>query len=132
MSSRGALAKFGYITTKDYNILRVTESGVKILVGIGNNHSLPELAHTPNSIYAKLKEDGITLHELRFFDEKGYPIFEIAYHPEPVINNRNRETSIVHYHTFNGLTRKPANLIDDSIKEKYKEYLKEFDLYDKC
>lgn len=132
MSSRGAVAKYGFVTTKDYNVLMVTNSGVKILTGVGNNHSLPELAHSPNSIYAKLKKDGITLHELRFFDEKGHPIFEIAYHPEPAINNGDRETSIVHYHTFSGLKRDDAIKMDEFIKEKYKKFLKEFNLYDKC
>lgn len=132
MSSRGSVAKYGNIPNKDYYTDQVTENGVKILKGLGNNHSLPEIAHSPNSIYAKLKDDGITLHEMRFFDENGYPIIEIAYHPEPAINNGDRETDILHFHYFNGLARKEAIRMDlhPEIKEKYKEYLKEFDLYD--
>lgn len=132
MSSRGSVAKYGHITTKDYYTERITENGVKILIGYGNNHSLPEMAHTPNSIYAKLKDDGKTLHEMRFFNEEGMPIIEIAYHPEPKINNKNRDDNILHFHEFDGLTRSQPKRMDlnNEIKEKYKIYLKEFDLYD--
>ncbi len=134
MSSRGAIVKCGFVTTDDYKIIKVTKTGVKILAGLKNNHSLPELSHSPNAIYAKLKDDGVTLHEMRFFDEKGMPIIEIAYHPEPNLNNNDRETNIVHFHLFKGLKRdKPVRIKDNSIiKEKYKKYLKEFELYDKC
>lgn len=131
MSSRGSFAINGHVTTKNYKTDMITESGVKVLSGIGNNHSLPELSHTPNSIYDKLKKDDV-LHELRFFDSQGYPIFEIAYHPEPNINNGNRIENIVHYYTFNGLNRKPAKILDEIIKKRYSKYLKEFGLYDKC
>lgn len=132
MSSRGSVARYGNIPNKDYYTDKITENGVKILKGLRNNHSLPEIAHTPNSIYAKLKDDGVTLHEMRFFDEKGYPFIEMAYHPEPKINNGDRETDILHFHYFDGLTRLPAKRMDlyKEIKEKYKKYLEEFDLYD--
>ena len=133
MSSRGSLAKKGYISTTDYLIKEITPSGVKILEGKKNNHSLPELAHTPNSVYAKLKKDGITLLELRFFDEKGLTIFEIGYHPESKINNGNRKDNILHFHLFEGLIRKDAKKLNQypEIKEKYKKYLEECNLYDK-
>lgn len=133
MSSRGSLAKNGHITTNEYRTIEITELEVKILEGLDNNHSLPDYSHTPNSIYAKLKSDGKTLHEMRFYDEKGNPIIEIAYHPEPNINNGNRE-NVVHYHLFDGLNRSEPTLVKThpEIKEKYKKYLKEFDLYDKC
>ena len=135
MSSRGSFARNGHITNCEYTTKNITSSGVKILIGIGNNHSLPEYSHTPNSIYAKLKKDGVTLHELRFFNEKGFPVFEIAYHPESKINNGNKKDSIVHFHFFDGINRYPkAYRMDEypEIKEKYKKYLKEFNLYDKC
>ncbi len=127
MSSRGSLAKNGHITNKDYRTIKVTETGVKILKGIRNNHSLPELSHSANSIYAKLKNDG-RLHELRFFDSYGYPFFEIAYHPEPRLNDGDRETNVLHFHTFKGLNRNEAILLNEKIKLKYYKYLKEFNL----
>ena len=104
-------------------------------MGYGKNHSLPDYSHTPNSIYAKMKYDGVTLHEIRFYDDKGVPIIEIAYHPEPVINHGDRENSIVHYHLFKGINRdgQPYRMDEHlEVKEKYKVYLKEFNLYDKC
>lgn len=60
------------------------------------------------------------------------PVIEIAYHLEPNINNSDRETDILHYHLFKGLKRDDPIRIDEKsdIKEKYKEFLKEFDLYD--
>lgn len=127
MSSRGSLAKNGHVTNKDYETIRITENGVKILNGIGNNHSLPELSHSPNSIYAKLKDDG-TLHELRFFNSEGYPVFEIANHPEPRLNGGDRKTNVLHIHTFDGMNRNPAMHMDNKTKVKYYRYLKEFDL----
>lgn len=134
MSSRKAKALNGHVTTNEYQTIKVTPSGVKILKGYGVNHSLPEYAHSPNSIYAKLDYKG-SLRTLRFFNDKGYPIFEIGYHPEPRINFNNRKDPIVHFHLFNGIERdENAHRMDHhpEIKEKYKTFLKEFDLYDKC
>jgi hypothetical protein len=71
---------------------------------------------------------------MRFYNEKGNLIIEIAYQPDPKINNGDRETSIVHFHVYNGLYRAPAQRMDGhlEIKEKYAKYLKEYGLYDKC
>ena len=69
---------------------------------------------------------------MRFFNNKGYPIIEIAYHPEPKINNGDKQQKILHFHVYNGLERKDAEMMNDDIKEKYSKFLKEFDLYDKC
>ncbi len=56
---------------------------------------------------------------------------EIANHGEPRLNHGKKDP-IVHYHTYSGLIRSKAIAITDEIKKKYAEYLKEFDLYDKC
>ncbi len=134
MCSRGAVAKYGYTTTDDYETVAITESGVKILVGKNGKHSLPEISNTPNSIYAKMKDDGVTLHEMRFFGDDCMPTIELAYHPEPNLNNGDRQEDIVHFHLFDGLKRLDAVRISDciEIKEQYEKYLKEFNLYDKC
>lgn len=134
MSSRKAKALNGHVTTNEYQIIKVTPSGVKILEGYGSNHSLPDYAHTPNSIYAKMKYDGKTLQEMRFYDDKGYLTIEIGYHPEPGINNNSHEP-VVHFHLYDkNLNRYYKNTVKNhpEIKEKYSKYLKEFDLYDKC
>ncbi len=130
MASRGSKAKNGHITMNEYSTERVTENGVKILTGNGNNHSLPDYSHTPNSVYAKLNKYGL-LHEMRFYDAKGNIVLEIAYHSEPSLNNGNKEP-VAHYHVYDGLMRSKAEKITMEIKDKYAEYLKEFDLYDKC
>ena len=135
MSSRGSFAKNGHVTTNEYKTIKVTSSGTKILEGYGTNHSLPDYAHTPGSIYVKLKKDKKTLHEMRFYDDKGFPIIEIAYHPEPKINNGDRRNSIVHYHTFDGIDHNsvPHRMNEHpEVKEKYKLFLEEYELYDKC
>jgi hypothetical protein len=132
MSSRGSRATNGHVTTSEYTTYSITNTGVKILKGIGNNHSLPDYSHSPNSIYAKLKKDGKTLHEMRFYDKNGNPIIEIGYHPEPIINNGDRVMNILHYHVYSGLDRINVERMSDhpDVKEKYSIYLKEFDLYD--
>ncbi len=133
MSSRGAVAKIGYVTMDAYMTIKITDSGVKILEGLNGNHSLPEISHSPNSIYAKLKKDKKTLHEIRFFDENCNCIFEIGYHPEPNLNNKDRNVNILHFHYYNKNFDR-SNAIDmkfhNEIKEKYKIYLEEFGLYD--
>ncbi len=98
------------------------------------NHSLPDYAHTPGSIYAKMEKDGTTLKEMRFYDDNGHPIIEIAYHSEKQIKKSKNKTKIVHFHYYDGLKRKNAQRMDEhpEVKEKYAMYLKEFNLYDKC
>lgn len=130
MASRGSKAKNGHVTTFEYSTISINNLGIKILKGNGSNHSLPDFSHTPNSVYAKIREDG-SLHEMRIYNENCYPVIEIACHPEPKINNGNREP-IVHYHSYNGLNRECAHKITQDIKQKYCQYLKEYDLYDKC
>lgn len=135
MSSRGSYAENGHVTTSEYTTIYVDDAGGKVLEGTSpRSHSLPDYAHTPNSVYVKLKSDGKTLREMRIYGNKGQPIIEIAYHPEPKINNGDREASIVHFHIYNGLDRDPAKRMDkhSNIKEKYAKYLKEYGLYDKC
>lgn len=134
MASRGSFTKNGYVTTDEYETLSEIGEDIKILSGLGDNHSLPDFAHSPNSVYAKMKFDGKTLHEMRIYDKNGNIIIEIAYHPEPNINNGDRQSNIVHFHLYDGLKRLPAMRMDEhpEIKEKYAKYLKELGLYDKC
>lgn len=75
-------------------------------------------------------KDGCTIL-LNHPDEDGWPIIEIAYHPESTINEGCREP-VVHYHLYNGLSRDAAKKMTTDLKEKYSDYLKEYDLYDKC
>lgn len=128
MSSRGSVAKNGHVTTDNYNTVSYVLDA-KVLSGNGNNHSLPDYSHSKNTAYIKLKPDG-TLHEIRFYGDNNTPIIEIAFHPEPQLNNGDKKYSVLHYHTFNGLDRSKAQAMTKSIKEKYKDYLKEFGLYD--
>ncbi len=131
MSSRGAVAKLGYVPMDAYITVKILESGAKVLEGLSGHHSLPEISHSPNSVYVKIKKDGLTLHEMRFFDENSNVYFEIGYHPEPNLNNKDRNENILHFHYYDKyLNRSDAIIMDKATKEKYKIYLKEFDLYD--
>lgn len=119
MSSRGSYAVNGHVTINEYATIYVDKIGGKILEGISpKSHSLPDYAHTSNSVYVKLKSDGKTLHEMRFYNDKGNPIIEIAYHPEPKINNGDRATNIVHFHIYNRLDRAHAQRMDGTLKLK--------------
>ena len=130
MSSRGSKIKNGFVTTTEYSTLYTSINNVKILNGIGYKHSLPDFSHSSNAIYAKIRENG-SLQEIRFYDSQGWPIIEIAYHPEPNIYFGSRDC-VVHCHFYDGLARSKAQRITHELKEKYSMYLKEFNLYDKC
>ena len=67
---------------------------------------------------------------MRFYDSEGWPIVEIAYHPERVLDPTGKR--VVHYHIFQNLSRSDAAYLTGEMKEKYSNYLKEFGLYDKC
>lgn len=85
--------------------------GVKVLKGLNGKHGLPEEAHL-STAYIKLKPDG-TFHEMRIYDEQHYLVKEIAYHPEPQLNNGNRKENILHIHEYqkdNFKDRKPDSL----------------------
>ena len=68
-----------------------------------------------------------------FCNDKSIPILEIAYPPEPKINNGDRDKYCT-FSCYKGLDRDPAQRMDNylEIKEKYAKYLKEYGLYDKC
>ncbi len=101
-------------------------NGVKVLKGVegSGKHGLPEEAHS-SSAYIKLKPDG-TFHEMRIYDDEHYLIKEIAYHPEPQLNNGNRKENVLHIHEYqrdNFKDRKPRLLKPEEI-EKYRKYLR--------
>ena len=100
-----------------------TIDGVKVLVGTGGKHSLPEEAHS-SSAYIKLKSDG-TFHEMRIYDKDHYLVKEIAYHREPKISD-NRTDNVLHVHEyhrndFKNRTTRPITA--DEIK-KYRRFFK--------
>lgn len=100
-----------------------TIDGVKVLVGTGGKHSLPEEAHS-SSAYIKLKSDG-TFHEMRIYDKDHYLVKEIAYHREPKISD-NRTDNVPHVHEyprndFKNRTTRPITA--DEIK-KYRRFFK--------
>jgi len=134
MSSRGSFAKNGHVTTIEYKTIFKNETlNMEILQGTSKQfHTLPDYSHSPNMVYVKLKDDEVTLHEMRFYDSNCNPIIEIAYHPEPKINNGDMRTNILHYHIYKGLIRGNAIRMDEhpEMSVKYADYLKEFDLYD--
>lgn len=129
MGSRGTKSKKGFIINDEYETEFITKNGIKVLKGKGKqNHSLPEFAHTTTSIYGKLSDDGKSLKEIRFFDKTtGKVILELANHPEPSLNNGNREEKVLHYHTYNGLNRSNAILLSEhpEIVNKYFKYIEE-------
>lgn len=124
MGGRGSFAS-GRDVKKTYKT--VSKIGkAKVLVGIGKEHSLPVESHSANAMYIKLKPDG-TFHELRVFDEDKYLKFEIAYHPEPKINNGDRNTPILHIHKLknrNDFTEKSRTTrkLTKMEFEKFKKY----------
>lgn len=130
MSSRGAVTQNGHATTDEYETSKYIYDA-EVLVGKNGRHSLPDYSHSPNSKYIKENPDG-TFRELRDFNEKGYPIIEIAYHIEPSLTG-NRCDYVLHYHYFEpGLVRKMGGRVspteNSEIYEKYKKYLEVYGL----
>ncbi len=128
MSSRGSFARNGRIMDEEYKTIEILRQGEKIIEGIGRqNHSMPDYSHSSNSIYIIYKKG--CFHAMRIYDEDHMPIIEIAYHPEPVLNNGDREHGIWHMHKYTkgSIERNNAELISDEVKIKYKEYLEDIE-----
>lgn len=130
MSSRGAKIKNGHVTTKEFETLHLV-GDAKVLIGTGTNHGLPDYAHTPGRVYIKENPDG-TFRELRKYDEHGFPIPEIGYHPEPNLTG-NKSQKILHFHTFDKnfnrfMGGKVSKTINSDIYKKYRMYLEAYGL----
>ena len=133
MASRKAKSINGHVTTTEYRLKNnKMVYDAKVLVGADNHsHSLPDYSHSPNSIYIKENSDG-TFREMRIYDSSGFPIVEIAYHPEAQLTG-SRSGCVLHYHTFKpDLGRHPAVKLspfeNGDLYEKYRKYLKEYGL----
>lgn len=131
MSSRGSRTRNGHVTTTEFNETGKTVFDAKVLIGTGTNHGLPDYSHTPGRIYIKENPDG-TFRELRKYDKTGFPVIEIAYHPEQSLTG-NREDYILHFHTFEAnLQRVLGGIISEKenagIYRKYKKYLEAYGL----
>lgn len=122
MGGRGTFAT-GNTAPYSYQTVGTIE-GVKVLIGTGGKHGLPEEAHS-SFAYIKLKPNG-TFHEMRFYDSDHYLVKEIAYHPEPTLNGGNRTENVLHIHEYkrdNFKDRTPRFPTTEEI-EKYRKYLK--------
>ena len=98
---------------------------------MGNDgiHSLPDYAHSYESVYIKEEHDG-SFKELRLYNRNNGKVeFEVAYHPEPRINNGNRTERVLHFHEYDeDLHRSPAKKLtyDNPLYEKVKKYLEAY------
>lgn len=123
MGGRGTFAAGNQVAYTYQTIDKI--EGVKVLEGISGKHGLPEEAHTSEA-YIKLKPDG-TFHEMRFYDQDHYLVMEIAYHPEPKLNNGNRSENVLHVHEYpkrNDFSLRPLHKITREEYLKYKKYFK--------
>ena len=122
MGGRGTFAA-GKTVDYTYETIGYIED-VKVLQGLNGKHGLPEEAHS-STAYIKLKPDG-TFHEMRIYDADHYLVKEIAYHPEPKLNNGNRKDNVLHIHEYqrdNFKNRTPRFLRPEELAL-YKKYLK--------
>ncbi len=133
MSSRGAKTENGHVTTNEYRLKNnKTVLDAKVLIGTSpKNHGLPDYAHSPGSKYIKENPDG-SFREMRVYDDKGFPILEIGYHPEETLSG-NRHEAVLHFHTFDkSLNRFLDGRLSDTenanIYNAYKKYLEEYGL----
>lgn len=124
MGGRGTYASGNPVPYKYKSVGSI--EGIKVLEGIdGAKHNLPEEAHS-SSAYIRLKPNG-TFHEMRFYDKDHYLIKEIAYHPEPKLNNGNRQENVLHVHEYpekDNFMNRPPRRITQAEYQKYKKYFK--------
>ncbi len=122
MGGRGTFAK-GKSVAYTFETVDTIE-GVKVLKGINGKHGLPEEAHS-SLAYISLKPDG-TFHEIRIYDSEHYLVKEIAYHPEPKLNNGNRVENVLHVHDYqrDNFKDRDPHLITRDEYNKYKKYFK--------
>ncbi len=122
MGGRGTYAK-GRKTEFIYKTVELIE-GVKVLEGLNGKHSLPEESHSSEA-YIKLKRNG-TFHEMRIYDKEHYLIKEIAYHPEPKINNGNYTENVLHIHEYerDNFDDRTTRLMTPEEISTYKKYFK--------
>lgn len=125
MSSRGSVAKNGHYMNNEYWTSKVLPHGEEVLEGCGNNHSMPDYSYSPNSVYV-INKKGV-FHAMRVYGEDHMPIIEIAFHPEPRLNNNDREHSVWHMHVFSkgSLEHSKAENISSKIKQKYRNFLED-------
>lgn len=96
---------------------------VKILEGLNGKHGLPEESHTSNA-YIQLYRNG-TFKTMRIYDDSHFLVYEIAYHPEPNLNNGNRKERVLHIHEYNhrdNFKVRPSRRLTKEEIEKYKKY----------
>ena len=117
MGGRGTFASGVSVDFKFKTIKKI--HGIKVLDG----HGFPEESHS-SSAYIKLHANG-TFKELRIFSPDHYAVKDIAYHPEPNLNNGDRDEKILHAHDYpikdNFNVRSTRLLTKDEYK-KYKKY----------
>ena len=118
MGGRGTYAAGNNVAYTYETIGKIND--IKVLKGLGNNHSLPAEAHS-SSAYIKLKPDG-TFHEMRIYGKDKYTKFEIGYHHEPKLGKGN----VLHFHMIDkDFKRTPAAKLHKNSKL-YKEFKKYF------
>jgi hypothetical protein len=133
LSSRGAKIANGHVTTSEYRLKdgRMIYDA-KVLIGVtSQQHGLPDYAHSPNSKYIKENPDD-SFREMRIYDDSGFPIIEIGYHPEPKLTG-NRHQYVLHYHTFDAnLNRTLGGRLtateNSEIYKTYEKYLRRYGL----
>jgi hypothetical protein len=118
MGGRGTFA-IGNMVAYTYETIGFIE-GIKILSGLNGKYGLPEEAHSSHA-YIKLKKDG-TFHEMRVYDKDHYLRFEIAYHPEPLLDKSRKP--VLHYHVYDrNFHRSSAMKMSKSMKKHFRKYL---------
>lgn len=120
MGGRGTFATGNRVDLTYQNVEKIYD--IWAVKGICGKHSLPMESHKSYA-YIKLDYDG-SFREMRIYAKNHKVLYEIAYHPEPTLNNGKRNKIFhVHYYDKYG-NRSKANPIPAKLLEKYKKYYK--------
>ena len=93
---------------------------VPVLRGLGNNHDLPEEAHSSNA-YIRINKNG-EFNMLREYDSDHYLTTEVAFHKERSLDKSGKPVLHIHFYDRN-FDRTPARLLNQKERNKYQKFL---------
>lgn len=121
MGGRGTFA-IGNNVDFTYKTVDIIE-GVKVLIGTGQAHNLPEETHSSKA-YLKLDNNGNFVRYREYKPDKT-SYFDIDYHPEKAITgNVSERVFHIHFYSSEGMRDKVGRRLTAEEFEKFKKYFR--------
>lgn len=96
--------------------------GVKVIVGKGKLHKLPEESHSSSTAYIRLDHKG-NFYQYREYNSAHKLTFEIGYHREPSLGSPH--SPVLHVHEYgNDMNERTTRHITPDEIDKYQKFFK--------